>query len=376
MPILTVSNLHKTYDSVHAVDDVSFSADSGELLCLLGPSGCGKSTMLRLLAGLDEPDSGTMTFEGRNLNGLATQERGFGLMFQDLALFPHMDVFGNVAFGLRMQKLPSAEVSVKVHELLDLVEMRSYAHRRVHELSGGERQRVALARSLAPAPKLLMLDEPLSSLDRVLREGLQSQVRRILKEIGVTSIYVTHDRDEAFTMADRLIFMNQGQIIQTGTPEEAIANPADGFVASTLGFKNVLKATISKSGDYLKVKSPIGTIIAAQAEDLPVYPSYESIFLIPEDGILVSGAESSNKSPENSFQGLITERVFRGNRYELRVLIGDGELYCHTSASATNKVGGHVTLTVDPNSIQFLSCLLYTSPSPRDGLLSRMPSSA
>ena len=128
MPILTVSNLHKTYDSVHAVDDVSFSADSGELLCLLGPSGCGKSTMLRLLAGLDEPDSGTMTFEGRNLNGLATQERGFGLMFQDLALFPHMDVFGNVAFGLRMQKLPSVEVSVKVHALLDLVEMRSYVH--------------------------------------------------------------------------------------------------------------------------------------------------------------------------------------------------------------------------------------------------------
>ncbi len=158
MPILTVSNLHKTYDSVHAVNDVSFSADSGELLCLLGPSGCGKSTMLRLLAGLDEPDSGTMTFEGQNLNSLATQERGFGLMFQDLALFPHMDVFGNVAFGLRMQKLPSSEVSVKVHELLDLIEMRSNARRRVHELYGGERQRVALARSLAPAPKLLMLD--------------------------------------------------------------------------------------------------------------------------------------------------------------------------------------------------------------------------
>ena len=145
MPILTVSKLHKTYNSVHAVNDVSFSADSGELLCLLGPSGCGKSTMLRLLAGLDEPDSGTMTFEGQNLNGLATQERGFGLMFQDLALFPHMDVFGNVAFGLRMQKLPSSEVSVKVHELLDMVEMRSYARRRVHELSGGERQRCVVA---------------------------------------------------------------------------------------------------------------------------------------------------------------------------------------------------------------------------------------
>ena len=355
MPILTVSNLHKTYDSVHAVNDVSFSADSGELLCLLGPSGCGKSTMLRLLAGLDEPDSGTMTFEGQNLNRLATQERGFGLMFQDLALFPHMDVFGNVAFGLRMQKLPSSEVSVKVHELLDLVEMRSYARRRVHELSGGERQRVALARSLAPAPKLLMLDEPLSSLDRVLREGLQTQVRRILKEIGVTSIYVTHDRDEAFTMADRLIFMNQGHIIQTGTPEEAIASPADGFVARTLGFKNVLKGTISKSSEYLKIRSQIGTVIATRTDDLSMSPYHESIFLIPEDGISVSVKETSNKPTEDSFQGLILERIFRGNRYELRVLVGDGELYCHTLASDRIRVGEYVYLTVEPNSILFLS---------------------
>ena len=153
MPILSVSGLRKAYDGMPAVDDVSFSADPGELLCLLGPSGCGKTTMLRLLAGLDEPDAGTMTFEGRDLNGLPTQQRGVGLMFQDLALFPHMDVFGNVAFGLRMQKLPSVQVYTRVHELLDLVEMPSYAHRRVHELSGGERQRVALARSLAPAPK-------------------------------------------------------------------------------------------------------------------------------------------------------------------------------------------------------------------------------
>lgn len=149
MPILSVSGLRKAYDGMPAVDDVSFSADPGELLCLLGPSGCGKTTMLRLLAGLDEPDAGTMTFEGRDLNGVATQQRGVGLMFQDLALFPHMDVFGNVAFGLRMQKLPSVQVYARVHELLDLVEMDSYAHRRVHELSGGERQRVALARSPA-----------------------------------------------------------------------------------------------------------------------------------------------------------------------------------------------------------------------------------
>ena len=235
MPLLSVSDLHKAYDGVPAVDGVSFSAEEGELLCLLGPSGCGKTTMLRVLAGLDEPDSGTITFDGREINHLAPQQRDFGLMFQDLALFPHMDVFGNVAFGLRMQKLPSYQVRKRVEELLDLVELSNYSHRKVHELSGGERQRVALVRSLAPAPRLLMFDEPLGSLDRALRESLQSQVHRILKEVGLTSIYVTHDRDEAFTMADRLIFMNHGKIIQTCSPEEAVVSPADGFVGRGVG---------------------------------------------------------------------------------------------------------------------------------------------
>jgi len=358
MPILSVSGLHKAYDGMPAVDNVSFSADPGELLCLLGPSGCGKTTMLRLLAGLEEPDSGSMTFEGRGLNGLATQQRGFGMMFQDLALFPHMDVFGNVAFGLRMQKLPSTQVYSRVHELLDLVEMGSYARRRVHELSGGERQRVALARSLAPAPKLLMLDEPLSSLDRALREGLQSQVRRILKEVGVTSIYVTHDREEAFTMADRLIFMNHGNIIQISTPEEAVASPADGFVARTLGFKNVLRGTVSEYGEFLKIESPVGVVTAVNPEDKAVAFDSESTFLIHEDGISVSGLESRKDMLESSLYGVITERVFRGNRYELRVRVGDGELYCHTMAGTTftsDEVGGDVNLTIDPHSIQLLN---------------------
>ena len=230
MALLSVSDLSKSFDGVLAVDGVSFSADPGEILCLLGPSGCGKTTLLRMLAGLEEPDAGTVTLEGRTIDGLAPHQRGFGLMFQDLALFPHMDVFGNVAFGLRMQKLPAARVQARVHELLELVEMGGYAQRKVHELSGGERQRVALARSLAPAPRLLMLDEPLGSLDRALRESLPSQVRRILKEVGVTSISVTHERDEAFNVADTLISMNRGRIVHTGTPDTVVANPADGVV--------------------------------------------------------------------------------------------------------------------------------------------------
>ena len=180
MALLEVSGLSRSFDTMKAVDRVSFAAERGEILCLLGPSGSGKTTLLRLIAGIEEPDEGTVSIDGKPLNGVPPQERGFGLMFQDLALFPHMDVFGNVAFGLRMRRLPKAAVRERVHELLALVDMAGFAKRKVHELSGGERQRVALARSLAPAPRVLMLDEPLGALDRALRDSLQGQVRAIL----------------------------------------------------------------------------------------------------------------------------------------------------------------------------------------------------
>ena len=357
MALLSVSDLYKAFEGVPAVDGVSFSADPGELLCLLGPSGCGKTTLLRMLAGLEEPDAGTISFDDRPIDNLAPQQRGFGLMFQDLALFPHMDVFGNVAFGLRMQKLPMAQVRARVQELLDLVEMGGYAHRKVHELSGGERQRVALARSLAPAPRLLMLDEPLGSLDRALRDSLQSQVRRILKEVGVTSIYVTHDRDEAFTMADRLFFMNRGRMVQTGTPEEVVANPADGFVARTLGFKNILRGVVLDDGETLKIECSVGIIPAAKPPGLETSKGSDLTLLIDEKGISISGLPSDATPQGNSLQGVITERVFRGDRYELRVQVGNGELYCHASTDAVaNSVQSNerVTLNIDPKSIRFL----------------------
>ena len=354
MPLLSVSDLHKAYSGVPAVDGVSFSAEEGELLCLLGPSGCGKTTMLRVLAGLDEPDSGTITFDGRKINHLAPQQRDFGLMFQDLALFPHMDVFSNVAFGLRMQKLPSYQVKKRVEELLDLVELGNYSHRKVHELSGGERQRVALVRSLAPAPRLLMFDEPLGSLDRALRESLQSQVHRILKEVGLTSIYVTHDRDEAFTMADRLIFMNHGKIIQTGSPEEAVAAPADGFVARTLGFKNVLTGVVLEDGLTLKVNCPIGVLSAVKRDSINTPAGSAQTILIDEAIVAISN-DSANEI--NSFQGVITERVFRGDRYELRVKIGEGELYCHApleSSGVQVEINQSVSVYMDSQAIRFL----------------------
>ncbi|MBT4516013.1 MAG: ABC transporter ATP-binding protein, partial [Chloroflexi bacterium] len=215
MPILELSDVYNSYGDTLVIDGVSLSADRGELVCLLGPSGCGKTTLLRLISGLEKLDSGTISFDGTDLDGVPPSARGFGLMFQDLALFPHMDVRGNVGFGLRMQRLSNDAISDRVDEMLNLVGLSSYGKRKIHELSGGERQRVALARSLAPAPKLLMLDEPLASLDRVLRESLQIQVRSILKEVGVTAIYVTHDKDEAFAIADTIVFMDRGSVAQT-----------------------------------------------------------------------------------------------------------------------------------------------------------------
>ena len=357
MALLEVSGLSKSFDGVRAVDGVSFSADRGELLALLGPSGCGKTTLLRLLAGLEEPDGGTVRFNENFINGQTPEQRGFGLMFQDLALFPHMDVFGNVSFGLRMQRLPRPQIQTRVHELLDLVEMSGYANRKVHELSGGERQRVALARSLAPAPRLLMLDEPLGSLDRALRDSLQGQVRRILKEVSVTSIYVTHDRDEAFAMADRLIFMNHGRIVQTGTPEEVVADPADGFVARSLGFKNILRGVVRSDGEVLDIECSVGVFSVPKPPDLKTAKRAELILLIDEKGIAISALPSGEAATSSSLKGMITERMFRGDRYEIRVQIGQGELYCHASADADTTLirrGQHVAVSINPAAIRFL----------------------
>ncbi|MFN8566897.1 MAG: ABC transporter ATP-binding protein [Kouleothrix sp.] len=224
-------NLYKSYGGAPALRGVSLALAPGSIVGLLGPSGCGKTTLLRLIAGLEQADSGSIAFDGRPIDDLPTHLRGFGLMFQDYALFPHHDVAGNVAFGLRMHNLPRAQITARVAEMLDLVGLAGYARRRVYELSGGERQRVALARSLAPSPRLLMLDEPLGALDRALRERLLDELRSILKRVGVTSVYVTHDQAEAFAVADWLVLMRAGQVAQQGLPEQVYRQPASQFVA-------------------------------------------------------------------------------------------------------------------------------------------------
>ncbi len=241
MADLQIHNITKSYGSHLVLRGISFHVAEGEILALLGPSGCGKSTLLSVIAGLEPPDSGDVLWDNRSLQGTPPHRRNFGLMFQDYLLFPHKNVMENVAFGLKMQKWPRERVVQRVNEVLRLVGLMNYSQRDVSTLSGGEQQRVALARSLAPNPRLLMLDEPLGSLDRTLRERLLGELRDILRKTNQTAIYVTHDQEEAFSLADRIVLINEGQVVQIGTPTEIYHNPRTEFVARFLGFRNIFK---------------------------------------------------------------------------------------------------------------------------------------
>jgi thiamine transport system ATP-binding protein len=234
--MLQVAELSVVYDGFTAVDAVDLDVADGEIVCILGPSGSGKSSLLRAIAGLEPDARGRVTWNGDDLTRVPPHRRNFGLMFQDHALFPHRDVQGNVAFGVRMQRLPRTEIDARTREALALVGLTGFEHRRIRELSGGEQQRVALARALAAAPRLLMLDEPLGALDRALRERLVTELRALFVRLGLTTLFVTHDHDEAFALADRLVIMHEGRLEQVGAPTDVWRRPANPFVARFLGW--------------------------------------------------------------------------------------------------------------------------------------------
>ncbi|MGK5530276.1 ABC transporter ATP-binding protein [Streptomyces sp. URMC 129] len=247
-PLLETEGLTVRYADRTALDAVSLRVAEHETVCVLGPSGSGKSTLLRAVAGLTDPAAGTVRLAGRDQAGVPVHRRGVGLMFQDHQLFPQRDVAGNIAFGLRMRRVPRAEAARRVAELLDLVGMPGAQRRPVAALSGGEQQRVALARALAPRPRLLMLDEPLGQLDRDLRERLVIELRQLFRRLGTTVLAVTHDQGEAFALADRVVVMRDGRVAQTGGPAEVWGRPADAFVARFLGFRNLAGATVGADG--------------------------------------------------------------------------------------------------------------------------------
>jgi ABC-type Fe3+/spermidine/putrescine transport system ATPase subunit len=386
--LLDVSHVSKSYPKLPVLQDISFTVDEGEIVCLLGPSGCGKTTLLRVIAGLETPDTGRLTFGGQDLSTIPVHGRNFGLMFQDYALFPHKDVAANVAFGLRMQHWPAEEVTRRVGEMLELVELAGYEGRRVGELSGGEQQRVALARSLAPRPRLLMFDEPLGSLDRALREQLMNSLRGILKQVGVTAIYVTHDQEEAFAIADRVFIMQPGaaggegapavqggRIVQGGAPQEVYCRPAGAAVARFLGFRNLLPGTVLAAsparsaggaapeapgacgpGGPVVVETSLGVLTAAGSLAEPVVPGEPVTVLIRPEAAAILAADPEPDAP-NRVSGLLASASFRGSTYLIQTLHPGGVmLTCEVPAAELEPppAGSPLTLRLNPAAISLL----------------------
>lgn len=264
MSFVSVEHLQKTYSATPVFSDINFTISKGEFVTLLGPSGCGKSTLLRCIAGLTPVDAGKILLDGQDIVPLSPQKRDIGMVFQSYALFPNMNVEQNVAFGLRMQKVSSTESQKRVADVLQLVELNDFAKRYPHQLSGGQCQRVALARSLVTRPRLLLLDEPLSALDARIRKHLREQIRTIQRELGLTTIFVTHDQEEALVMSDRIFLMNQGRIVQSGNAQSLYATPVDAFAAGFIGNYNLLDA---ESASRL-LQRPISSRVAIRPETL------------------------------------------------------------------------------------------------------------
>ena len=308
--LLEAQRISKAFDETVVLREVTFGAEDGEIVSLLGPSGCGKSTLLRVVAGLERDYTGTVRFDGRPIDPVPVHRRAFGLMFQDFALFPHRSVAENIAFGPRMQGLDRSEIARRVDAALELVGLSGYGSRTIFELSGGERQRVALARSLAPRPRLLLLDEPLGALDRTLRERLTEELRAIIKQAGATGIYVTHDQVEAFAVADRVVLMNTGTIVQSGTPADVYRRPASAFAARFLGLNNLVEGKVAgPAGRHdgllvLPVHTSLGTLYAGV--DSPIAAGESVLVLIRPE------AADPSAAGINRVSGQVVRCTFRG----------------------------------------------------------------
>ena len=330
---LMVNGVKKSFTPKTSADnDVSFSVSEGEILCLLGPSGCGKTTLLRMVAGLETPDDGEIVFGGENATRTPPHRRGFGMMFQDFALFPHQSVFENVAFGLKMRGDSAEKIAARVSEMLTLIDLTGFENRDIGKLSGGEQQRVALARSLAPSPQLLTLDEPLGALDRALRERLMLDLRAILKRVGVTAIYVTHDQTEAFAVADRVAVMNAGKIEQIDSPQEIFSHPATPFVAKFLGFQNLLDGTVSPAG---KIETAIGAL--ETDAPLPATGTRVTVLIKPEAATL---------GVKGDFSAQVTAISFRGKFYQVWVESAGGQLMFELPDAGHLRVGEAVDVSL------------------------------
>jgi iron(III) transport system ATP-binding protein len=352
MPEIHVENLTKTFGDQRALDQVEFSVEDGELFTLLGPSGCGKSTTLMSIAGFQQPDGGRIAvgdqtfFDPARRINVAAEQRNLGIVFQSYAVWPHMTVFQNLAFPLKVRKLRRREIEKRVREVLDLVEMRPYEQRYPHQLSGGQQQRVALARALVYSPSVLLLDEPFSNLDAKLRERARMWVKELQHNLGLTTIFVTHDQDEALSMSDRVVVMSAGRIQQIGTPEEVYRSPSNRFVAEFVGRVNLIDGVVSSAAggrivvdvDASHRLALAGGPASPSAEKVTVAVRPEALALLPADDHSVNGT--------NTWEASVHAVAFLGDHYEYDVTAGPLAL---TVQSARRVDGGRVKVHIPPD---------------------------
>ncbi len=338
--LIRLGGISKSYDGETVLDDLSLEIHDKEFMTLLGPSGCGKTTTLRIIGGFENPDAGDVYFDGKRINDLPPYERQVNTVFQKYALFPHLNVFDNIAFGLRIQKRPDAEIKEKVKEMLALVNLRGFEKRKVDTLSGGQQQRVAIARALINQPKVLLLDEPLAALDLKLRKDMQNELKNIQHQTGITFIYVTHDQEEALSMSDTVVVMAEGRIQQIGTPTDIYNEPVNAFVADFIGESNIVDGvmladkSVKFSGHtFVCVDGGFGS---NEAVDVVVRP--EDVDVVkPEAGMLC---------------GLVTGVTFKGVHYEVIVDVGGFKWMIQTTDFVAE--GETIGLSIDPDAIHIM----------------------
>lgn len=338
--IIKLDNIIKKFDGETVLDDITLSVKENEFITLLGPSGCGKTTTLRIIGGFETPTSGEVYFDGHLMNDVPPFKRQLNTVFQKYALFPHMNVFENIAFGLRIKKIDEHIIESKVIKMLELFNLKNFGKRRIDQLSGGQQQRIAIARALVNEPKVLLLDEPLGALDLKLRKEMQSELKAMQKKIGITFVYVTHDQEEALTMSDTIVVMNDGIIQQMGTPKDIYNEPENAFVADFIGESNILDGIMHDDYlvEFLGKKFECVDFGFGRGEKIDVV-------IRPEDLDLTNAKTSPLK-------GIVKSVTFKGVHYEMIVVVSDYEFLVHSTDMA--QIGSTVGLTLTPDDIHIM----------------------
>ncbi len=354
--VISLQHLSKSYDGKEVLSDVSIDIREGEFVTLLGPSGCGKTTTLRLIAGFLAPDQGRILLDGKDISSLPPYKRPFNTVFQRYALFPHLDVYDNIAFGLKLQKVPTDEIDKRVRRILKMVSMTDYESRDVESLSGGQQQRVAIARALVNRPRVLLLDEPLAALDLKMRKDMQIELKEMHAQLGITFIYVTHDQEEALTLSDTIVVMNEGRILQTGSPEEIYNEPRNSFVADFIGESNVLNGRMISDRKVEFIGHEFECVDEGFGENVPV-----DVVVRPED--IYIGPESEG----GQFKGTVRSCTFKGVHYEMYVDT-DTDYEIMIQDYNAFPVGSVVAMHIKPFDIQVMSKERLTNSFPAEVL--------